>query len=190
MAQYTRRAIMQSYLRLVRQKPLDKLTVKDIVEDCEITRNTFYYHFQDIYDLTAEVFRSEFAGLLRSGGESIGWWDTVRAIACFAQNNRAAVLHVFRSARRDELLRVFEASSQEYIVELLRKRPDAAGVPEEDLQVLARVLRCAVAGLAQEWLNKGMKEDPTPTLDRMERMFGDLVAQALANAAQPVQETE
>ena len=63
-------------------------------------------------------------------------------------------------------------------------------VPEEDLQVLARVLRCAVAGLAQEWLNKGMKEDPTPTLDRMERMFGDLVEQALANAAQPVQETE
>jgi AcrR family transcriptional regulator len=81
---------MQSYLRLVRQKPLDKLTVKDIVEDCEITRNTFYYHFQDIYDLTAEVFRSEFAALLRSGGADIGWWDMVREAAGFAQKNRAA----------------------------------------------------------------------------------------------------
>ena len=185
MAQYTRRAIMQSYLRLVRQKPLDKLTVKDIVEDCEITRNTFYYHFQDIYDLTAEVFRSEFAALLRSGGADIGWWDMVREAAGFAQKNRAAVLHVFRSARQEELLQVFEASSQEYLVELLRKHPQAAGVPEEDLQVLARVLRCAIAGLAQEWLNKGMKEDPGPTLDRMERMFHDLVERALANAAPP-----
>ena len=185
MAQYTRRAIMQSYLRLVRQKPLDKLTVKDIVEDCEITRNTFYYHFQDIYDLTAEVFHSEFAALLRSGGTDIGWWDTVRKIADFAQKNRAAVLHVFRSARRDELLRVFDVSSQGYIVELLRKLPQAAGVSEEDLQVLARALRCAVTGFAQEWLNKGMKEDPGPTLDRMERLFHDLVEQALRNAAPP-----
>ena len=185
MAQYTRRAIMQSYLRLVRQKPLDKLTVKDIVEDCEITRNTFYYHFQDIYDLTAEVFRSEFAALLRSYGTSIEWWDMVREVALFAQRNRTVVLHVFRSARQDELMRVFEASSQEYIVDQLRNYPQSAGVPEEDLQVLAQVLRGTVRGLAQEWMTKGMKEDPIPTLDRMERMFRDLVERALKNAAQP-----
>lgn len=182
MAQFTRKAIMQSYLRLVRQKPLDKLTVKDIVEDCEITRNTFYYHFQDIYDLTAEVFRSEFAALLRSHGAQIEWWAMVKEIALFAQKNRTAVLHVFKSARRDELMRVFEVSSQEYMVELLRAYPQSAGVSEQDLQVLAQVLRCALTGLAQDWMNKGMREDPIPTLDRMERMFRDLVENSLQNA--------
>ena len=49
MAQFTRTAIVNSFIRLLNEKPLDKITVKDIVDDCGVNRNTFYYHFQDIY---------------------------------------------------------------------------------------------------------------------------------------------
>ena len=45
MASFTRKAIMDSCLRLLEERPVDKITVKDIVEDCGINRNTFYYHF-------------------------------------------------------------------------------------------------------------------------------------------------
>ena len=182
MAQLTKRTIMQSYIRLVNKKPLDKLTVKDIVEDCQITRNTFYYHFQDIYDLTAEVFRAEFAAILRQHGASPQWWQMVREIAVFAKRNRAAVLHIFHSSRRDELLRVMEASSQEFMVHLLQSYPESEGIPQEDLQLLAQTLRCAITGIGEEWINKGMKEDPLPKLDRLEAIFGDLIEHTLRNA--------
>ena len=182
MAQLTKRAIMQSYMRLVNKKPFDKLTVKDIVEDCQITRNTFYYHFQDIYELTAEVFREEFAAILRRHGAAPQWWQMVRDIAVFARENRTAVLHIFNSARRDELMRIMEASSQEYMLQLLQSYPESEGIPQEDLQALAQTLRCAITGIGLEWLQKGMKEDPLPKLDRLERMFGDLIEHALQNA--------
>ena len=59
MSQITRRAIIQSFLKLLNQSPLDKITVRDIVDDCGVTRSTFYYYFEDIYALLEEVFRQE-----------------------------------------------------------------------------------------------------------------------------------
>lgn len=51
MSQITKRAIEQSLKNLLLKKPLTKITINDIAEDCGINRMTFYYHFKDIYDL-------------------------------------------------------------------------------------------------------------------------------------------
>ena len=47
----TKRALESSLKRLLTEKPLAKITIADITEDCQISRMTFYYHFKDIYDL-------------------------------------------------------------------------------------------------------------------------------------------
>ncbi len=59
MSDLTKRAIKTSFLKLLNAKMLDKITVKDIVEDCGINRNTFYYHFEDVYALLQEIFEDE-----------------------------------------------------------------------------------------------------------------------------------
>lgn len=51
MSQITKRALEQSLKHLLLKKPLTKITINDITEDCGINRMTFYYHFKDIYDL-------------------------------------------------------------------------------------------------------------------------------------------
>ena len=56
MSQVTKRALAASLIKLLSQKPLDKVTVKDIIEDCGVNRQTFYYHFKDIYDLVDWIF--------------------------------------------------------------------------------------------------------------------------------------
>ena len=50
-SQLTKRALAASLKKLLAQKPLSKITIADITEDCGVSRMTFYYHFQDIYDL-------------------------------------------------------------------------------------------------------------------------------------------
>ena len=50
--QLTKRALEDSLKRLLLQKPLTKITIADLTEDCGVSRMTFYYHFQDIYDLS------------------------------------------------------------------------------------------------------------------------------------------
>lgn len=46
MASFTRKAIEEAFLKLLDARPLNQITVKDIVEECGVNRNTFYYHFR------------------------------------------------------------------------------------------------------------------------------------------------
>ena len=55
MASFTKKAICQSFIKLLSERPIDKITVKDIVDDCGIARNTFYYHYQDIYQVLEDI---------------------------------------------------------------------------------------------------------------------------------------
>ena len=51
MPNITKKALESSLKKLMLKKPLDKITIRDVTEDCGISRAAFYYHFQDIYDL-------------------------------------------------------------------------------------------------------------------------------------------
>ena len=59
MANFTKRAIKSSFMKLLNEQPLSKISVRDIVEDCGINRNSFYYHFQDIPSLIEEIIKEE-----------------------------------------------------------------------------------------------------------------------------------
>jgi AcrR family transcriptional regulator len=54
MPSFTKKAIMETFLCLTEKKPLEKITVRDLVDKCGINRNTFYYYFQDIYAVLEE----------------------------------------------------------------------------------------------------------------------------------------
>ena len=51
MRNLTRQAIAESLRRLLRERPLSRISVRDITEGCHVNRQTFYYHFRDVYDL-------------------------------------------------------------------------------------------------------------------------------------------
>ena len=59
MAKFTQQAIMYSMLKLLQEKSIDKITVKDICEMCEINRNTFYYYYRDIYEVLEDFIKRE-----------------------------------------------------------------------------------------------------------------------------------
>ena len=66
MSQLTRKAIMKCTLELAEKKSLKKITVKDIADECGITRSTFYYHFSDIYDVLDVLSRQRLMNSMKS----------------------------------------------------------------------------------------------------------------------------
>ena len=104
MANFTKQAIKASFMKLLSQKPLNKISVRDIVEDCGINRNSFYYHFQDIPSLLGEIVTEQTDQLIRQ-------YPTISSMEeCFsvafhtARENRRAVMHIFNSSNRDMFL--------------------------------------------------------------------------------------
>ena len=64
-ANFTQKAIRASFIKLLNQKPLSQITIKDIVDDCGVNRNTFYYYFQDLPDLVETITKEEAEQLIR-----------------------------------------------------------------------------------------------------------------------------
>ena len=62
MADFTKRAIKASFMKLLEERPMNRITVRDIAQDCGINRNTFYYHYQDIPALLIEIIK-EYEGV-------------------------------------------------------------------------------------------------------------------------------
>ena len=56
--------IAETFLELVQKKSLDKITVRDIVDKCGVTRQSFYYYFSDIFDLIEWVMQRESESLI------------------------------------------------------------------------------------------------------------------------------
>lgn len=59
MAGFAKKAIRDSFIKLLNERPLSQITVRDIVDDCGVNRNTFYYYFQDISQLVETIINED-----------------------------------------------------------------------------------------------------------------------------------
>ena len=70
MSGFTKDIIARTLIELLDEKPMSKVTVKDIVERCGVNRNTFYYHFHDIPEVVEYVLKRKWDEILNSPRES------------------------------------------------------------------------------------------------------------------------
>ena len=102
-SQTTKRALEASLKKLLLQKPLNKITINDITEDCGVNRMTFYYHFKDIYDLVDWIMVEDAAKALEGRQSFENWTDAFLDILHQVQDNKVLVMNVYRSVSREQL---------------------------------------------------------------------------------------
>ena len=156
---------MDSFVKLLNQYPLDKITVKDIVSDCGISRNTFYYHYQDIYDLLRATFSAVLENVVSENVTT--WRESLMACTRFALDNRRAIYHVYHSANRDQLERYLNQVTGESMEKLIRYLTQGLTVSDEDIGYLTLFYKHAIVGILLEWLSNDMKADVEHVINRM-----------------------
>lgn len=161
----TQQAIMESFIKLLNQRPLDKITVKDIVQDCGISRNTFYYHYQDIYDLLQATFSSILDSVLIENVTT--WQESLMACTRFALENRRAIYHIYRSSNRDQLDRYLYRVTGQSMERLIRYQAQGLRISDEDIRYLTLFYKHAIVGIIREWLENDMKADVEHVIHRM-----------------------
>ena len=159
MANFTRRAIKETFLKQLNQRPLSQITVKDIVEDCGINRNSFYYHFEDLPALVDEIVKEQVQALIQNHPTISSVEECFDAVIELVMENRRAVYHIYNSLSRD----VFERYLMEVCHYVVATYIEAAFAGREDedknKEMLIRYHKCACFGHIIDWLNSGMKDD-------------------------------
>ena len=154
-----REAIKAAALRLLEERPLREITVKDIVQECGVNRNTFYYHFRDIPALLEELITDQADRIIAAQGPALSLADCLETAAGFALKHRQAVLHINQSAHRD----LFERSLMDVCRRVVEDYAAAAatGVPiaQADRAIIVRFYQCECFGQIMAWLNDGMRYD-------------------------------
>ena len=103
MSQVTKRALESSLKKLLLEKPLHKITVSDITDDCGINRMTFYYHFKDIYDLVEWCCQEDASRALAGKKTYETWQQGLLQIFEAVQENKPFILNVYRSVSREQV---------------------------------------------------------------------------------------
>ena len=159
MANFTKNAIRASFMKLLDERPLSKITVKDITDDCGINRNSFYYHYQDIPSLIQEIFTQEIERIIQDHPSIDRLEDCISIASAFAVENKRAILHVYNSVNRDIFEQYLWRACEQTVVTYFRTAFPEARLSDEDRSVLLHFHTCNTFGLVCGWLNSGMRLD-------------------------------
>lgn len=182
MSQLTKKAITESFLKLINQMPFDKITVKDIVEDCGVNRNTFYYHYRDIYDLLEEVLQNEAARVLSRDLSSETWPEVFLDSCSFALQNRKGIYHIYNSVNRRQVDEYLYKITGKIMVDFVKKKAEGMKVEEEDVLMIADFYKCAMTGILLQWLDDGMRQEPEDRIRRLGALLDGNIREMLKKA--------
>lgn len=87
-----KREICAALKTLMAQKPLNKITIAEIMQSCGMARQHFYYHFEDIYDAVHWMFDQEAVALLREHEGVMLWQDGLLQLFQYLQENRVRMV--------------------------------------------------------------------------------------------------
>ena len=179
MSDLTKRALEQSLKNLLLQKPLSKITISDIADDCGINRMTFYYHFKDIYDLIEWSCEEDARKALEGKKTYDTWQQGLLQIFEAVQENKVFILNVYRSISREQVENYLYKLTYQLLIGVVREQAAGMSVREEDQDFIATVYKYAFVGLMLDWIKNDMKADPAVIVDRLAAVIHGNVAAAL-----------
>ena len=179
MSQITKRALAASLKKLLAEKALDKITVTDLTEDCGVNRQTFYYHFRDIYDLVEWIYTSEASAALGEKKTYDTWQQGFLEIFRYAQENRAFVLRTYHSLSREHLERYLFSEAYALLEGVVEEQAAGRSIRSEDKAFIANFYKYGFVGLMLDWIGAGMKEEPRALVGRLELVIHGNISAAL-----------
>ena len=178
MSGFTKRAILQTFQQMLETTPFDKLTVSAVARTAGIGHNTFYYHFEDIYDLL-NVWLTELLGQFTEAETEGDWEHNVKALLRTCREHSRIVYHIFNSLSRDRLERYVFSVTDDAFCRYVRQQAGDRALPEAYLSDISKVCRYAVIGFFLEFLWNEMQGDIDENVDKLAGLFSGFVSQAL-----------
>lgn len=179
MAQYTQKAILSTFEQMLEEMPFDTITVSALVRRCEISSNTFYYHYSDIYNLLNVWIRNELDRFVDGKLSFYDWKKAMREFLHACEERSNIIYHIFNSLSRERVERfVFMLSDDVFYRSVCAYAADYV-VPDEKLRGIADVCRFSFAGFFLRFLWNRMKDDIDPMTDSYTELLEEMVTAAI-----------
>lgn len=167
----TKKQLAAALKQLMEQKPLEKISIREITHLCGLRRETFYYHFADIYALIQWMFEKEALALLRQHEGVQLWQEGLLQLFHYIQDNRAFCLCAFRSIGHSHLRKLFQENISGIVKATVDKLSEELHCPADELVV--QLYTIALAGTVESWLLGEVDRTPEELIQFADTMLQD-----------------
>lgn len=156
----TKVAMSNALKEQLKKKKLSKITINDIASACNISRMTFYYHFQDIYDLTEWTLEEAAGRVIGENRTYDSWQYGFEDLLEELQGNQVLILNIYRSMDREMIERYLLKKAESLLMPVVEQESHGLPVNEENKRRVAIFYSYAFLGVLMEWVGKGMAAPP------------------------------
>lgn len=159
MANFTAKAIKETFISLLEEHPLTEITIKDIVEKCGINRNSFYYHYRDMPALIEEIILEEAESFISEYPSVSSIVECFDAMTGFASQRKRPIMHIYRSVNREVFERTLMSVCEYFVCNYVNTALTDIPINDSDKKTVITYYKSVCFGLVMEWLNCGMNEN-------------------------------
>lgn len=156
MATSTKDAMGAALKQMMVVKPLDKITVKDLVEICGVNRQTFYYHFDDVYHLVEWIFQTDLKDMLPTDVEHRQWREDADNFFEYLFDSKEFLLNVYNSSSRLFMLRFFKEKLYLYIENFATLVSDGKDINKQDFEFVTEFYSNGIVGLISQFFDRNL----------------------------------
>ena len=180
----TKAQLRAGLARLMQKKSIKEITVKELVDEVDINRSTFYLHYSDIYQLLEEIFLTEAQKSVEKMEVGQSWEEGLKTGLCFVKENKKLIYHVYNSLHRETIERYLYSVSLDFAGKFIDNvsKTLKLSVSDDDKKFIASFYKYAIVGIVLDWLEGGMKNDPDELIERMSKLLSGTLKTVLENA--------
>ncbi len=177
---YTRMIIQTAFLDLLQQKPVNKITVREVCDKAEINRSTFYKHYQDCYDLLEKIKADALAQLdeWMADMDGQGIEPVILTILRTLKNKQQMFKLVAQNGGRGEFTHQVVRRGFRYMDMHMAVSP-ARGWNETQKGMSYAFLTGGISSVIEYWMQGGCKE-PSEQVAAVIIELGECMTDALA----------
>ena len=164
-------------------QPFDQITVADLLRDCDLSRPTFYYHFEDKYDLLKWTLEHDIVDLLRQGRDCLEWCDSIILVLRYVQENVDLCRCAWRYVGKDALEQMCYADVRALMDDYIEALDVEPAPPAQDAAFVADFYTRALVAQLASWMQNGMAISPEDMVALLERTVKDAIRFALEHSA-------
>jgi len=178
----TKLALANSLKGLMAKKAFSKICVSDIVENCGLTRQAFYYHFKDKYDLMNWIYYTETARFMNSYDTLEHWTDGLKDLCYYMQQNKTFYTNALNTVGQNSFPEYLHGYISDISVSAIENMLNAE-FDRKKWEFFVLFFSTAFVGLIVRWANNGMKDDPAEYIMEIRSLFDGSILCELENPA-------
>ena len=170
-----KRVLASTLKEMAEKKSLSKITINDLTQACDVSRQTFYNNFKDIYDLVEWIYLKEVVTPIERGKIYDKWQDALTSIFQYISENHVFVLNTYRSFGKGFLEKVLRQEIELFLSNQVFKKIEVTKEEAKQVEFSYSFYTYALVGVGLDWIEKQMPESVEELVERIERvMLGEI----------------